>query len=120
MDPFVTFTKTGPLTADQGQAITYTLDYSNLGPAPSEQAKITDKLPKGVTFVSATGPDTYNSTTRTVTWNIGTVPVLDDGSVQLTVRVAPRVTTGSVLTNQAEFTGALTTATPALAATLVL
>ena len=116
----VTFTKTGPLTADQGQQITYTLDYGNLGPAPSEQAMITDKLPTGVTFVSATGRDSYNSSTRTVTWNIGTVPVLADGSVQLTVRVSPGTATGSVLTNQAEFTGALTTATPALAATLVL
>jgi hypothetical protein len=36
------------------------------------------------------------------------------------VRVAPGVETGSVLTNSAEFTGALTTATPALFATLVL
>ncbi|MBA2639071.1 MAG: M36 family metallopeptidase [Nocardioidaceae bacterium] len=119
-DPFVTFTKTGPLTADQGQQITYTLDYGNLGPAPSEQAKITDPLPKGVTFVSATGPDSYNSSTRTVTWNIGTVPVLADGTVQLTVRVGSGVATGAVLTNTAEFTGALTTATPAVFATLVL
>ena len=119
-DPFVAFTKTGPTTADQGETITYTLDYANLGPAASEQAKITDTLPKGVTFVSATGPDRYNNTSRTVTWNLGTVGVLDDGSVELTVRVAPGVDTGSVLTNSAEFSGALTTATPALAATLVL
>lgn len=120
LDPFVAFTKTGPATADQGQTITYTLDYANLGPAASEQVRITDRLPAGVTFVSATGPDSYDAGTRTVTWNIGTVPVLQQGAVQLTVRVQPSVQTGSVLTNQAEFTGALTTATPAVAATLVL
>ncbi|MBA2533214.1 MAG: M36 family metallopeptidase [Nocardioidaceae bacterium] len=119
-DPFVAFTKTGPALGDQGKTITYTLAYSNLGPAPSEQAKITDKLPAGVTFVSLTGPGTYNASTRTVTWNIGTVPVLADGSVQFTVRVADSVSTGSVITNQATFSGALTTATPALAVTLVL
>ena len=119
-DPFVAFTKTGPVTADQGQTITYKLDYTNLGPAPSEQAKIVDKLPAGVTFVSATGPDTYNSTNRTVTWNLGTVPVLADGTVQVTVRVQPGVATGTLLTNTAEFSGALTIATPALAGTLVL
>ena len=119
-DPFVAFTKTGPLTADQGQTITYTLDYANLGPAPSEQAKITDQLPKGLAFVSATGPDRYNTSTRTVRWNLGTVDVLEDGSVKLTVRVGSGVETGAVLTNLAEFSGALTTATPAVAATLVL
>ena len=119
-DPFVTFTKAGPLTADQGQRITYTLDYSNLGPAPSSQARIIDRLPAGVSFVSATGPDSYDRASRTVTWNIGTVPVLADGSVRLTVRVAPGVDTGSVLTNTAEFSAPLTIATPAVAATLVL
>ena len=119
-DPFVAFTKAGPALGDQGKTITYTLAYSNLGPAPSEQAKITDKLPAGVTFVSLTGPGTYNASTRTVTWNIGTVAVLADGSVQLTVRVADWVSTGSVITNQATFSGAMTTATPALAVTLVL
>jgi len=119
-DPFVTFTKTGPLTADQGQTITYTLDYANLGPAPSSDVKIVDKLPKGVSFVSASGPDTFNRSTRTVTWNIGTVPVLADGKVTLTVRVGSGVATGTVLTNTAEFTAPLTVATPGVAATLVL
>ncbi len=119
-DPFVTFTKTGPLTADQGQTITYTMDYTNLGPAASEQVKITDQLPKGVTFVSASGRERYNATTRTVTWRLGTVDVLEDGAVKLTVMVNRGVDTGAVLTNTATFEGALTTATPALAATLVL
>ncbi|MBA3618668.1 MAG: M36 family metallopeptidase [Acidothermales bacterium] len=119
-DPFVAFTKTGPAVADQGQTITYTLDYANLGPAPSSDVKIVDKLPKGVSFVSASGPDTFNGSTRTVTWNIGTVPVLADGKVTLTVRVGSGVATGSVLTNTAEFTAPLTVATPGVAATLVL
>jgi uncharacterized repeat protein (TIGR01451 family) len=119
-DPFVAFTKTGPVVADQGETITYSLDYANLGPAASEQVTITDALPKGVTFVSATGPDRYNSKTRTVKWDIGKVQVLGEGSLRLTVRVARSLPSGSVLTNQATFSGALTTATPALAATMVL
>ncbi|CAA9330014.1 MAG: hypothetical protein AVDCRST_MAG72-206 [uncultured Nocardioidaceae bacterium] len=119
-DPFVAFTKAGPVTADQGETITYSLDYANLGPAASQQAKITDKLPAGVSFVGATGPDSYNSRTRTVTWNLGTVDVLEDGTVQLRVKVNSGTATGSVLTNTAEFSGALTTATPAAAATLIL
>ncbi|CAA9382551.1 MAG: hypothetical protein AVDCRST_MAG47-2273 [uncultured Nocardioidaceae bacterium] len=119
-DPFVAFTKTGPATADQGETITYELDYTNLGPAPSEQVKITDQLPAGVTFVSATGPDSYNSRTRTVTWDIGKVPVLADGTVRVTVRVKQGVENGTVLTNTAEFTAPLTIATPAAMVTLVL
>ena len=70
--------------------------------------------------MSATGPDTYNSTTRTVTWNIGTVPVLGDGTVQVTVRVQAGVSTGTLLTNTASFSAPLTVATPAVAGTLVL
>jgi len=70
--------------------------------------------------VSASGPDSYNSKTRTVTWNIGTVPLLAKDSVTLTVRVGRGVATGTVITNTAEFKGALTTATPAASAMLVL
>ncbi|MDP8911807.1 MAG: DUF11 domain-containing protein, partial [Actinomycetota bacterium] len=102
-DPAVAFTKTGPTSATRGSTITYTLSYTNAGPAPAENAKIVDKLPSGLTFVSASNGATYNSWTRTVTWKLGTVPVGASGSVTLTARVSPYARSGSTITNTATF-----------------
>ena len=120
-DPVVTLDMAAPATAAPGATITYSMSYTNFGPEPSTSATITDVLPTGVTFVSATGPATYNSSTRTVTWNLGTVPVLYTGSVQLKVKVPTTAPIGTVIPNQAEFRGALTVSPPTAAAvTLVL
>jgi len=83
---------------------------------------ITDILPWGADFVSATNGGMYNASTRTVTWNLGTVPAGISGTVQLTVRVSPTsATLLSSIVNQAEFTGQWTVSAPtADAATLVL
>jgi hypothetical protein len=75
-------------------------------------ATITDVLPPGVTFLSATGPATYDSATRKVNWNLGTVPVLTTGSVTLTVRVPASTPIGTTIVNLAEFRGDLTVSPP--------
>ncbi|NQS89678.1 DUF11 domain-containing protein [Patescibacteria group bacterium] len=83
--------------------ITYTLSYDNLAnPATVHTVTITDTLPAEVTFVSATGSYTYEASTRTVTWDIGTLPASDPGgSVQLVVNVTPSTTPGITITNPA-------------------
>ena len=43
-------------TADPGDRLTYTIVVTNNGPSPAADVTITDDLPAGVTFVSATGP----------------------------------------------------------------
>ncbi|MFN2470266.1 MAG: DUF11 domain-containing protein [Gaiellaceae bacterium] len=107
-DPTVVLTKTGPLTAARGSNITYRLAYRNLGPNPSANAKIVDTLPAQVQFVSATNGGTYAPATRKVTWNLGTVPFNGSGTVSVTVSVPPTTPNGTVLLNQADFTGDLT------------
>ncbi len=120
-DPVVTLEMAAPLTAAPGATIQYDLTYTNFGPEPSMNATITDVLPADLNFVSATGPATYNAATRTVTWNLGTVPVLYTGTVQLTARVSPTALIGTAIANQAEFRGDLTVSPPTAAAvTLVL
>ena len=54
-DPVVVTTMSAPATATSGTNLTYTIAYRNLGPKPSEHAAITDRLPTGTSFVSATG-----------------------------------------------------------------
>jgi uncharacterized repeat protein (TIGR01451 family) len=45
--------KTAPISVTLGDTFTYTLDVSNLGPATALATTVTDTLPTGVTFVSA-------------------------------------------------------------------
>lgn len=121
-DPLVTLTMTAPPTAMLGSNFNYDMTYYNAGPAPSQGAMITDVLPWGLDFVSATNGGTYDPSTRTVTWNLGTVPVGVSGTVQVTVQVSlTSATPLSSIVNEAEFTGQLTISVPtADAATLVL
>ena len=48
-------TKTGPATATAGSTIAYSLSVSNLGPSTAASVSVTDTLPAGVSFVSASG-----------------------------------------------------------------
>ena len=118
-DPVVVLTKAGPTTAARGSHYEYTLSYRNLGPFASQNAKIVDRLPAGLRFVSSTGGGVYNHAARTVTWNLGSVAKDATGSLKLNVQLSPTASVGSVLVNQAEFTGDLTVSPPVAAATAV-
>ena len=63
--------------------IVYTLTYSNTGDADATGVVITDALPAGTTFVSATGGGTHAA--GVVTWNIGTIAAGTNGNVTVTV-----------------------------------
>jgi uncharacterized repeat protein (TIGR01451 family) len=120
-DPVVALSKTGPVTASRGATITYRLSYQNLGPAAAQAARIVDKLPAGLSFVSALAGGSYNSSARTVTWNLGTINAGATGSVVFTGRISPSAQVGSVLVNEANLTALRTISPPtATATTLVL
>ncbi|MEP7043596.1 MAG: hypothetical protein ABI843_11070 [Dokdonella sp.] len=48
--------KTGPVTATAGQAVTYTLTVTNAGPSAATNVSLADPTPAGLTYVSATAP----------------------------------------------------------------
>ena len=80
--PMVTLEKTAPVfTADA--EVTFVLDYQNQGPLPILDAVITDDLPAGSTFVSATGGGVLQG--DTVTWAVGNLASGGSGSVDFTV-----------------------------------
>ncbi|MEK7748330.1 MAG: SpaA isopeptide-forming pilin-related protein, partial [Nitrospirota bacterium] len=75
-------------TAVPGDTLVYTLNFSNTGNANASGVVISDKLPAKTTFVSATGGGIYtNSTTTTVTWNIGAFAAGATSSVSFTVKL---------------------------------
>ncbi len=62
----VATTKTGPATVNAGQNFTYALTVSNTGPSAAATVVVTDTLPAGVTFVSATNGGTLSG--NVITW----------------------------------------------------
>ena len=103
----VSVLKTGPGYVFAGSNLTYTITVSNAGPAAATSTVVTDSLPVGVTFVSATGGGANNS--GVVTWSVGTLASGATASVTVTV-TAP--TSGSV-TNKASAGSTAPEANPA-------
>jgi len=84
-----------------GSNVTFTINASNNGISNSTNTKVTDLLPSGYTFVSASAPagTSYNSATGI--WDITT---LNDASSQILTIVAKVNSTGNY-TNTATITG---------------
>ena len=83
--------------------ITYTICYDNTAnPYNVSNVTITDPIPAQTSFVLATDGGIYNSTTNTVTWNIGTLPAgAPITCVQLVVNVKATAAPGSTINNSA-------------------
>jgi len=83
----ITPSKTNPVAGD---TVTYTLKVGNYGPDPAENVVMTYMVPDGLEFVGASDDVgntwTYDPSTRTITWTLGTVPK-GDPSLNLTLRV---------------------------------
>ena len=83
-----------------GTSVTYTLTLTNEGPSPATGVVAQDKLPSGVTFVSAEGDGTYDAASGK--WDLST-EVIEKGATRtlhITVTVDASAA-GSVVTNTA-------------------
>src|SRR5207237_7382796 len=88
-------TKTAPATATTGTNFSYTLTAKNNGPSAATGIVVTDTLPAGVTFVSASSGCTNAS--GTVTCNVGSLA--SGASATFTITVNP--TSVGTITNTA-------------------
>jgi large repetitive protein len=93
-----------PSPVPAGSDLTYTITLQNAGPQPALGVALTDALPAGASFASATATAGTLTTPKkgssgAVTWN---VPTLNgSSSVTLTVVVKASVKAGATLTNTA-------------------
>jgi uncharacterized repeat protein (TIGR01451 family) len=82
---------TGTTSAQVGQNLVYTINVSNSGPNEADGVVLSDALPAGVTFVSATatqGP-TPTPTGNVVTASLGTIASGGSATVTITAKAGP-------------------------------
>ncbi len=93
-----------------GQRV-YTIAVANAGPSDADNVVVTDTLPPGLTFASATGA-TCSASGATVTCNLGTLVAADPvTAIQITADVDPSVT--GTVTNAATATSTTPDPNPA-------
>ncbi len=88
--PDLAVDKTGPFTTTPGAQFTYILAISNVGDLAAPDARITDTLPTGVSFVSqsSTYPLTFQQVAPNVlVWTAGVVPTATYALIVLHVQV---------------------------------
>ena len=93
--------------------ITYTLAVTNNGPSTANTVSVSDTLPAGSTFVSASGTGwVCNNVAGVVTCTVASLPLGAAPVISLTFNAPPVVTAGT-LSNTATVSSATTDPTPA-------
>jgi uncharacterized repeat protein (TIGR01451 family)/MYXO-CTERM domain-containing protein len=80
--PAIHVDKQAPRTTTTDE-LTFTISYDNDGPGVALDAVLSDTLPSGTSFVSASGGGVLSG--GVVTWNLGNLGVSESGFVSLTV-----------------------------------
>jgi uncharacterized repeat protein (TIGR01451 family) len=81
--PIITLTKSAPVAVSSAD-VTYRITYDNAGPSAALGFTLSDPIPTGSTFVSASSPGTFNK-----------IPPIDPRTVRF--RGGPRVARGRAL-----------------------
>jgi len=83
-EPALVLTKTAPEKRYLGRNVTYDISVANKGDGEARNTVLVDTLPKGVTFVSATGGG--QAVGGKITWNLGTLAPDASKKVSVTVK----------------------------------
>jgi uncharacterized repeat protein (TIGR01451 family) len=95
--------QSGPTTILPGASVEYIVGYGNAGPSAAEDVVITDVIPPGATFLSATPePDKISTDRKTLTFNIGSIPAKQTGTIAIRLTADSDLSIGTALTNTAQ------------------
>jgi uncharacterized repeat protein (TIGR01451 family) len=104
----------GPASSTFGAPVSYTLTITNNGPAPATGVTVSDTLPAGATYVSASSSQGSCSGTTTVTCALGTLNSTGSGPSNVaTVTITAFAGTAGTLTNTATVSSNETDPNPA-------
>jgi len=84
--PVLAITKTATEMAYEGRPVSYTIKVSNKGDAPATATVVTDTLPAGVTFVSATDGGAFAN--GVISWNLGALAPAAEKTLGVTAKAA--------------------------------
>ncbi len=102
--PLLAVAMTGPPSVELGAEFSYTLTARNDGTLAAGSVVVTDSLPLGLVFVSASAGGTYDGFSRKVAWSLGT---LGQGAQQaLTLTVSAPCSGTQVVNDTYGITGA--------------
>ena len=93
--PALTVVKTGPATINTGGNLVYNFTVTNPGSAPATNVVLSDTIPTGTTYVSATGGTSPVVNTGVFTMNLPDIAALGQTTATLTVKV--NATSGSIV-----------------------
>ena len=90
----------GQVQVQNGQSLTYTLPYANVGNADASGSTLVVSVPDGLT-VTDFGGGTWDAGTRTITWALGTLAPGDTGTHSFSATVDAGVAPETILAPQA-------------------
>ncbi|MES1205472.1 MAG: CCXG family PEP-CTERM protein [Pseudomonadota bacterium] len=93
-----------PDPVNAGDQLTVGLTYGNAGSIDATNATLTDVIPANTTFVQAMGGGTFDATTRTITWSLGTIPSHGGATVSYVISVPNPVANHTPLIDMASLT----------------
>jgi uncharacterized repeat protein (TIGR01451 family) len=96
-------------TADVGSILPYSITVTNVSGFETTNVSIVDVLPADLVFLNASHNAQYNSSTRTVTWTISSIPANQSVTLTLNAQIRSTATNGTKIRNVAQvnnqFTG---------------
>lgn len=84
--PVLTIAKTATEVAYEGRPVNYSIKVGNKGDAAAAGTVVTDTMPAGVTFVSATDGGTFAN--GVVTWNLGSLAAGAEKTLGITTKAS--------------------------------
>ncbi len=118
--PTLSLTNTGaPNPVLAGNQLTYTLAFANHGTDTAHGATLTNPLPIGSSFISASNGGSYDAGANTVSWSLGDLASGASGSVTLVVRIGSNAVVGLLSDTATLAATNNATAVPATSMTMV-